>query len=75
MEANKLRDEEIKLIKRQRYADRLNHCQMSKNLKKSISHPVWASRYRTWTNTDVQGTKGTIWANIAQRRLSFGCKK
>ena len=75
MEANKLRDEEIKLIKRQRYADRLNHCQMSKNLKKSISHPVWASRYHTWTNTDVQGTKGTIWANIAQRRLSFDCKK
>ena len=44
---------------------------MSKNFKKSI----WASRYRTWTNAGVQGTKGTVWANIAQRRLSLGCKK
>ena len=33
---------------------------MSKNFKKSISHPIRASRYRSWTKTDVQGTKGRI---------------
>ena len=42
---------------------------MSKNLKKSISRPIRASRYRTWTKTDVQGTKGSIFADIAQRKL------
>ena len=31
---------------------------MSKNLKKSISRPKWASRYRSWTKTDVQEKKG-----------------
>ena len=32
---------------------------MSKNYKKSISRPIRASRYCTWTKTDVQGTKGS----------------
>ena len=34
-----------------------------------------ASRYRTWTKTNVQGTKGRLRANITQWKLSLGCNK
>ena len=67
LEANKLPVEEIKRI-----TDlTIDKCQ--KKVKKSISRPIRALRYRTWTKTDVQGIKGRICADIAQRKLSLGC--
>ena len=67
LEANKLPVEEIKRI-----TDlTIDKCQ--KKVKKSISCPIRALRYRTWTKTDVQGIKGRICADIAQRKLSLGC--
>ena len=73
MEANKLPEEEIKLIAGNGMLTDLTIGKCQKNLKKSISRPIRASRYRTWTKTDVQGTKGRICADIAQQKLSLGC--
>ena len=74
LEVNKLPDEEIKLITGNGMLTDLtpDKCQF---FKKLISRPIRASSYRTWTKTDVQGTKGRICADIAQRKLSFGCNK
>ena len=72
LEVNKLPDEEIKLITGNGMLTDLtpDKCQF---FKKSISRPIRASSYRTWTKTDVQGTKGRICADIAQQKLSLGC--
>ena len=74
LEVNKLPDEEIKLITGNGMLTDLtpDKCQF---FKKSISRPIRASSYRTWTKTDVQGTKGRICADIAQWKLSLGCSK
>ena len=74
LEVNKLPDEEIKLITGNGMLTDLtpDKCQF---FKKSISRPIRASSYRTWTKTDVQGTKGRICADIAQQKLSLGCNK
>ena len=51
----------------------INECQ--KIFKNSILHPIWGSRYWSWTKTNVQGTKRRIRANTTQWKLSLGCIK
>ena len=50
----------------------IDKCQ---KILKNQFRPIRASRYRTWTKTEVQGTKGRIRENIAHWKLSLGCNK